>query len=476
MSIDSKKGIIWLAGGEGIGRLGVFSLTAIAAHLLSEVEFARYVVLWTLVGFVWSLAQLGTGLFGIRVLSVEEKSIAEKKSILGNMLILRLGLACFWVGFVFLFRNFIAHDVSVSVLLLALSLIFLRASTMDWAVRAYNLYKGLAILTITSTIFLLVFSYGCIKLNPSAKYLFFAHVLAAIVLSSGTWILLKNNNNVFPSFSNLHRTEFISMFRGSSVIGLAGIALVGSQALPLLALNVYAGASQVAAFGGIQRILQLGLGILYILSVAHFPQLAMKNKSASMAKVFHQYLSDLIIASIWLFVGFFLFSNVVIRAILGANYVSDSWLLELMLFLLPVYFFRMALTDTMIASGDGRIVLYISALSLVVSAIISYIVLPNVSPGVRVMCAFWALAAAEITVVTIVCLFLIRGAYSRVLQKLYAPVCFSIMAFIFIGWLFMRAKAGGSLVYSVCGIVIAVILSSVWIKSSSIWLFEVKNE
>lgn len=473
--MNPKLGRIWLAGGEGIGRLGVFFMTAIAAHLLSKGEFARYVVLWSLIGFVWSLAQLGTGLFGIRALSNAEKKQAEESTILGNMLILRLGLACFWIVLVLLFREGIIDDVSIGLLSVALALIVLRSATLDWAVRAFILYKELTILTVLSTIFLIASSYGMVKLHPFAISMFVAHAIASVVLLFGTWIVLKSTKHIIPTFSNFNRTEFYKMFRGSAVIGFSGVALVGSQTFPLLSLNINAGADQVAAFGGAQRILQLTLGGLYILSVAHFPYLAKRNNAVAISAAFQEYLSDLVLASLWLLVVFFIFSDIVISSFLGSDYVNDSWLLEQMLFLLPLYFVRSALSDTLIACGEVKGVLYASVLSLVFSATISYLLIPYLPLEERVICAFWALAVAEITVMIVVGAFFLKSDYSRVLKKLYIPVFFSGLAFVLIGWLLVRAKYYGSSDYLVGGVFVALLLSIVWIKTSSIWLRVVKD-
>ncbi len=430
----ASRNVIWLGLAEGVGRLSTFVILIIAARFLDPQHFAEYLVLFSLSAFAWVIAQMGTGMYGVRALCSPEDRIQDS-ALISDLTLLRFIIAVVVVSVIFFFREFIVPGVDSITFFAAMAIVFFRAFTLDWTLRAYNLTSNLCKLTLPVALAGIAASYIFLVLSPSPISVFISHAFVGFLLFVGTWVIVIRRVKIHPSFGDFTVSHLAKLFRNTSPIGLAGVSAIASQLLPLFVLNTVAQREEVVIFGGTQRILQLALGVLIVLSLSHFPQLAGTSaEEKHLKRSFQHYLADLLLISLSMYIVLALFSDFIIDLVLGPDYMEGKYLYIIMLGLLPVYFARTAFTDTLIATGRGKAVLWACILGLFSSAAVSYGTLMNVGPDLRVYCAFFALMASEVVIIFTAVLITITGAKAYLIRgvewRIVASLCIALLAVI----------------------------------------------
>ena len=442
MHSHSTRNMIWLGLGEGFGRLSVFAIFVIASKLLDPPNLADYLVLFSLSGLAWTVAQMGTGMYGVRALCNSSIDTTSARILLGDLTFIRFVLAMTVISISWYFcKLIVSNDFLISMTMI---IVVFKSVTLDWALRAYNLTKYLGILMIVAALISIPLSYLFLKIDPSALSVFIAHSSAGLILFIGTWLTLGRTLKILPTLNNLNIGRSLSLLPKTSLIGLAGVSAIASQSIPLVALSVIGEPEEVAIFGGIQRILQLALGILFVLSLSHFPQLSrsVRNPKYLMGS-FQHYLADLFLTSLCIYALLGSTVNLTLDVVLGPSYSGGEFLYLIMLALIPIYFIRTAFTDTLIAAGKSKAVLWACILGLIISIVISCGILPMVVADQRVYVAFWAVAAAEITVIT--CAIVSMNTYleGNLIFGIKSRIILSIIAYFLVVNVFINEYRTG---------------------------------
>jgi O-antigen/teichoic acid export membrane protein len=408
-STNVKASVLWLGFSELVNRLSALILLAVASRLLSSSEFSNYILFLTVTSLLWVMGQMGTTMHGTRF--VCKSRIRDRASIIAGVTAIRLLLTLLFSVCLYVFHETLIPGVSILLVILGIAYVFLRALSIDWVLRAFDMSSYLAGLLTVSSVINVLFGVLFLLYKPNASILAYAMLLSYSVVCIGTWgkVIIRFYDRRFFKF-NLKEFGFVFHFKKSSVIGLAGIAIIASQSIPVLSLNWFSDVETVGIFGGIQRILQIMLAPMSILSIAHFPQLARARVLGNLRKGFQvayrHYFSDLIICAIWLTLGLAIFSNWLPSLLLGDRFSSSQQLVTSIALLIPLYYFRTSYSDSAIAMGNSYSVLFGCVTSLILTLTMCLFLVPESNHRMQLIYSILALGISEITVLIITVFFL----------------------------------------------------------------------
>jgi len=408
-SSNVKASVLWLGLSEFVNRLSALILLAVASRSLSSNEFADYILFLTFTGLLWIMSHMGTTMHGTR--TVCNSRVQYRATIIAGVTSIRLILACFFSAGLFLFHDVLVSGVSSLLVALGIAYVFLRALSVDWVLRAFDMSKYLAGLLAVSSVINGLLGVSFLFYEPSATSLAYAMLFSYSIVCIGTWakLILSFHGRKFFN-CNLRKFGFISNIKKSAAIGLAGIAVIGSQSIPVLSLNWFTDVETVGIFGGLQRILQIMLAPMSILGIAHFPQLVRSlvagKPGEKFQNAYRHYFSDLFICAIWLTVGLVLFSNWLPVLLLGDRFSGTQPLVIYIALLIPFYYLRTSYSDSAVAMGNSISVLYGCVASLILVLVMSFLLVPGASHKMQLIYSVMILGASEITVLIVTIFFL----------------------------------------------------------------------
>lgn len=472
MRSRASSDVMWLGFAELASRASTFGIFILAARLLNTQELASYLILFSLSGLIWVGAQLGTGIYGVKELCQCNCENEKSARIISSMLLIRLSLTVGAFIIVLFLRNVFFPGESFEALIVAFILVLLRAITLDWVLRAYNKSRLLSFYTIFSSFTGLGVAYIVLTNMPTSVMALWAHVLPLLLLCIATWVIMLFVVGVVPAFGKSTITSSVFALRKCSVIGFAGIAVMSSQTVPLFSLNYFATPSDVALFGSMQRMLQIALGGVLVLSMAHFPALSRSVGVAQLEKgSFIHYLSDLILVALGIYILMLTEFGQFALSILGEQFVSNGIYVVLVFSILPIYFVRTAFTDTLIAHGKAKYVMVACLIGLLVSLILAFAWLPIVASNTRVESAILVLGFVEASIfgVSVWAVKIYLG--TKFFREIYVRLLSLIVLFACGAWIVLNVlnqKLDHWLIV-VVELLFATIAMAYWLKGSTMW-------
>jgi O-antigen/teichoic acid export membrane protein len=249
----------------------------------------------------------------------------------------------------------------------------------------------------------------------SAVALFAAHLVAALVLFFATWGWASVNAAINLHFVALPRmSALVQALRESGAYGLAGLFALASQAAPLLMMGFGSQSENVVSFGGNQRVIQLTLGVLAVLSAAALPYLV-TSTSSNRSYAIERYIGYLIAVSGILTGALIGGTDIIVGAVFGTDRPELRVCLVSLAALLPLYFLRSTCTDSLIAMGEGYRVLKACMIGFLASLAICTLAIVSTNGALTVEYGVLALAGAELTI--LVCASARSTVYLRSLKR-----------------------------------------------------------
>lgn len=472
---NTGRNVFWLGFAEATGRFGSLFLLSISSRMLSKEEFAQYILYISFTGMLFTLSQIGTGMQGVRELCIKKKY--TEIEVLINVIIIRLSCILIFSTITLYFHNIILPNMSTDLILVGIFFIFFKLLTVDWVLRAKGKVRVLAWILIGSSLSNVIVGILLILRDSSAFSLAIAMLISGFIMAFSSWLpALERIKNIFFLLRKPLRYKLIIFFKSSAAIGAAGIAVTASQTLPIFALNWHSNAKIIGVFGGIQRILQLCLAPLVVLSLAHFPQLSTAagnhtQKRKLMDAIVH-YTADLILVSLWLMTSLIIFSKLIIGLILGKKFIVFERFVIYIAFLIPLYYLRTSFSDTSIALGERLPVLIGCLLGLFGSLIICITIIPHINENIQIIAAIGALLISELCVITTILIHLLKKDRKAVIYKA-KKLTISIATIFGILILYLLNELD-YLIEPISQILILLIvcfMTTFYIKDSSLWRY-----
>jgi O-antigen/teichoic acid export membrane protein len=353
--------IIWQAGGEATSRLIGFAVSILLARTLGVEAFGVFGTAFAIVGYVAVLVAAGSDLYGTRALAQGPEGAAE---LVGRVSIARLLFAACGAALIAAFAPAMAESY-FAVLLIAATSLFTLALNLNWALRALEQGRALAIgVTLQHLFFALL-----VVLLWSARDLDARSAAAALVLGE-CFLVAWNFRAVRATIGKIrfHRPgmETFAIMRAASAVLVARLPRMLFYQGDIVLVSWLASVAAAGEYVAGQRIV-LSLAMIAVLVqwgvFPHASRLAVRDRAEFF--VFQcAILRYLLLVLVPLSMLGFVFAPELVQILYGPAYSEASGALRWLFCALPVFSLSLVLQDSLFALHRNTSVMVVNYLAM----------------------------------------------------------------------------------------------------------------
>jgi O-antigen/teichoic acid export membrane protein len=354
--------IIWQAGGEAASRLIGFAISILLARTLGVEAFGVFGTAFAIVGYVAVLVAAGSDLYGTRALAQGPEDAAE---LVGQVSIARLLFAACGAALIAVLAPAMATGSHLVVLLIAATSLFTLALNLNWALRALEQGRSLAIgVTVQHILFGLV-----VVMLWRAQDLDARFAAAALVLGE-CFLVAWNLRSVRAALGNIRfrwpGAETFAIMRAASAVLVARLPRMLFYQGDIVLVSWFASAAAAGEYVAGQRIV-LSLAMIAVLAqwgvFPHASRLAVRDRAAffSFQCAIVRYLLLVLVPVSML--GF-AFAGELIQILYGLAYAGASSALRWLFCALPVFSVSLILQDSLFALHRNTAVTIVNYLAM----------------------------------------------------------------------------------------------------------------
>ncbi len=394
----------WQILGRIVASLSSLVVTAFLTRLLSGQNYGNWIFVTT-----FTLLFLNFSDLGVSLIAVAQAARASKpKAVYQRAFFLKFWLALFsWLVFVFFvlvlpqFKNLISVGLIASLTILFLSL----RMTAEIVFRTeLDFKKKVFFESLGSLLFLLaIVSVGGLRFWPLNQTLTMVFWTSTAGVSSLLAFFSVRKTFEFKSFPSFVETK--KLFSQSLPLGIRQLVFATyDQGIDNFFLKTFSTSLNVGFYGLSYKIYNNLTTTASFLMNSLFPLIARQNKPL-LKKTFLKSLIVLFFSGVFLSLGLWFFSGLIIQWLAGPKFQSSVAILRILSLALVISFLNHSIGYTMIALGEQKKLLRLSLVALGVNLGGNLIFIPR-----------WAgVGAAWITVATETTMFLLTA---RALRKL----------------------------------------------------------
>jgi O-antigen/teichoic acid export membrane protein len=377
--------IIWQAGGEAASRLIGFAISILLARTLGVEAFGIFGTAFAIVGYVAVLVAAGSDLYGTRALAQGPEDAAE---LVGRVSIARLLFATCCAVLIAVLAPAMATGSHLVVLLIAATSLFTLALNLNWALRALEQGRTLAIgVMLQHMLFgLLVLLFWRVQ-NLDARF-----AAAALVLGE-CFLVAWNLRAVRAVVGKIHfrrpGAETFAIMRGASAVLVARLPRMLFYQGDIVLVSWLASAAAAGEYVAGQRIV-LSLAMVAVLVqwgvFPHASRLAARDRPGffSFQCAIVRYLLLVLVPVSML--GF-VFAPDLVQILYGAAYAEASGALRWLFCALPVFSVSLIVQDSLFALHRNTTVMIANYLAMTLHLAAAITLIPQqMGTGAAIAC------------------------------------------------------------------------------------------
>ncbi len=361
----------WLTVSELSSKGLMFIVTLYLARTLGVEGFGIFVAVQTIVNLAWLAVDMGTNMYAIREIA-RDKTGAP--SLIRHILGIRLlsSLFFFSLYIVSIWLSFEDPRYFWTGLGYGFYLLVFAMGT-DWAFRGMEKFRIISVANGLQGILLFVLVTVFVK-SPDdlvlAGFLWPVAVLGAVILYI---LFLKREIRQLP-WPAFDRNRFVRILRESWEFIFGGVASILYQNLPMLVISITFVSYQAGLFGAVFKILMMVITLGFYIPMAFYPVLSQQfvsNKSEFYHTVrFMRFI--LLGAGGLIALCITILADPIIYFLYGKAYASAVPLLQLGVWIIPVYLLRYSFGTPLSSIGQQRYVLLANMTALVSSLVVIF--------------------------------------------------------------------------------------------------------
>jgi O-antigen/teichoic acid export membrane protein len=390
--------IIWQAGGEAASRAIGFVISIFLARSLGAEEFGVFGTAFAIVGYLAMVVGAGSDLHGMRALAQGSGEAAE---LVGRVSIARLLFAAGGLGLIIAFAPATAGRY-LAVLLIAATSLFTLALNVNWALRALEQGRTLAIgVTVQHVVFALFVVLLWRAQDLDARSAAAAQVAGECVLVAWNFRAVRTaiGKIRFPRPG----AETLRVMRSASAVLAARLPRMLFYQGDIVLVSWLASAAAAGEYVAAQRIV-LSLAMIAVLVqwgvFPHASRLAVRDRAeffSFQCAILRYLLLVLVPASILGFV----FAAELVQLLYGPEYSAASDALRWLFGVLPVFSLSLVLQDALFALHRNTTVMVVNYLAMTLHLAAAIVLIPQQGGTGAAIVALGAEAAGLVAFVAV---------------------------------------------------------------------------
>ena len=377
--------IIWQAGGEAASRIIGFAISILLARTLGVEAFGVFGTAFAIVGYVAVLVAAGSDLYGTRALAQGPDDAAE---LVGRVSIARLLFAACGAVLIAVLAPAMATGSHLVVLLIAATSLFTLALNLNWALRALEQGRTLAIGVTLQHILLGLL----VVLLWRAQDLDARFAAAAMVLGE-CFLVAWNLRAVRVAVGKIRfappGAETFAIMRGASAVLVARLPRMLFYQGDIVLVSWLASAAAAGEYVAGQRIV-LSLAMIAVLVqwgvFPHASRLAVRDRAGFFSfqcAIVRYVLLALVPVSILGFV----YAADLVQILYGPAYAEASGALRWLFCALPVFSVSLIVQDSLFALHRNTTVMIVNYLAMALHLAVAMTLIPRqMGTGAAIAC------------------------------------------------------------------------------------------
>jgi O-antigen/teichoic acid export membrane protein len=376
--------IIWQAGGEAASRLIAFAVSILLARILGVEAFGVFGTAFAIVGYLAMAVTAGSDLYGMRTLA---RGPEDAGLLVGRVSIARLLFAACGAALIAAFAPATAGR-HLAVLLIAATSLFTLALNLNWALRALEQGRALALgVTLQHLVFALL-----VVLLWRAQDLD-ARSAAAALVAGECFLVAWNFRAVRAAIGKIRLQrpgkQTLAIMRAASAVLVARLPRMLFYQGDIVLVSWLAGAVAAGEYVAGQRIV-LSLAMIAVLVqwgvFPHASRLAVRDRAeffSFQCAIVRYLLLVLVPVSILGFV----FASELVQILYGPAYSEAGGALRWLFFALPVFSLSLVLQDALFALHRNPTVMVVNYLVMALHLAVAIALIPRQSgSGAAIAC------------------------------------------------------------------------------------------
>lgn len=359
--------VIWLAIGEGTGKVGFFVANLYLARVLHPADYGLLVVAQSLIYYAWQATDLGTTMHGIRQVARNTPAAGETA---GTLLTLRIAAGT--LGAVICLIAVTVWPLPPTTRTIfdgACCYLLTRGLYPDFVFKGLERFRHLAFGSIGAGSVFLVLAAVLVRGPAQAALASFLWSFSWLVGAAILIAYLYASARIRLQFG-FRPAAWLRYLRESIHFAYTGILVLIYDTLPILLLGVLVGASKLGLFSAVYRLLLSLTGVSYLFAMAVYPTLASWHASnPARFKQVHRRFRNIMLAGglIAAIIGM-IFAKPIVAILLGRQYVAAVPAFRILALDLLCYAIRFTYGIALGASGLQKYYTIVSLTGLTVLA------------------------------------------------------------------------------------------------------------
>jgi O-antigen/teichoic acid export membrane protein len=345
---------IWAVAGEATAKGVFFAANIYLARVLGVSNFGIFALAQATTTYIWLAADIGIRMYGVREVSKNKEDLEE---LISSLLTIRIISGTFFFCLYTIIFISIDMPVEEKLAFIGCGIYLLTYSFyIDWIFRGLEKFQYIA---IGSFVYSGLFMGGVLMLVRSSDDLVRATFVWSLSFICGSaslfYFLYKVCRIKFrPSFGI---RKWFGHLRESIYFSLSSGFLAVTQYIPILLLGIFFESRQVGLFSAPYRLISMVQGGGFMVTMAFYPvfsELFVKDR-AKFDKTHRNYQKIMLFCGIPVLLVGILFSKNIMSLLFGYQYIGASRTLQVLSFLVPLYFVRSTFGIALFASGLQRL-------------------------------------------------------------------------------------------------------------------------